>query len=153
VTFVPVADSYVNSANPSTNYGASVSLRVDAATASIMRSYLRFTVSGLGAAAVQSAVLRIYANSANSAGFSVLALADNTWGETTITFSNAPVPGSTINSSAAFGAGTWVQVDISSYIQAEGTYNLVLTTTSTTNTNLASRESGADAPQLIIDLH
>jgi hypothetical protein len=118
-----------------------------------MRSYLRFTVSGLGGATVQSATLRIYANSANSAGFSVLALADNTWGETTITYNNAPTSGNTIKSSAGFSTGTWVQVDISSYINAEGTYNLVLTTTSTTNTNLASRESGADAPQLVITTH
>ena len=153
VKFTPVADSYVNSANPSTNYGTNVSLRVDAAAASIMRSYLRFTVSGLGGAAVQSAMLRIYANSANSAGFSVLALADNTWGETTITYSNAPTPGSTIKSSAGFGSGTWVQVDISSYVNGEGTYNLVLSTTSTTNTNLAARESGADAPQLVVTYH
>jgi hypothetical protein len=153
VKFTPVADSYVNSANPSTNYGTNVSLRVDAAAASIMRSYLRFTVSGLGGAAVQSAMLRVYANSANSAGFSVLALADNTWGETTITYSNAPTPGSTIKSSAGFGSGTWVQVDISSYVNGEGTYNLVLSTTSTTNTNLAARESGADAPQLVVTYH
>jgi hypothetical protein len=119
-----------------------------------MRSYLRFTVSGLGGAAVQSVMLRIYANSANTAGFSVLALADNTWGETTITDSNAPAPGSTIKSSAAFGAGTWVQVDISSYITAEGTYSLVLTTTNTTNTNLASREDTAGhASQLVITTH
>jgi hypothetical protein len=118
-----------------------------------MRSYLRFTVSGLGGAAVQSAMLRVYANSANSAGFSVLALADNTWGETTITYSNAPTPGSTIKSSAGFGSGTWVQVDISSYVNGEGTYNLVLSTTSTTNTNLAARESGADAPQLVVTYH
>ncbi len=153
VTFNPVADAYVNSASPSSNFGTNVSLRVDANTASIMRSYLRFTVSGLGSATVQSAMLRIYANSANTAGFSALALSDNTWGETTITYSNAPTPGNTIKSSAGFGAGSWVQVDISSYINAQGTYNLVLTTTSTTNTNLASRELGADAPQLIISYH
>jgi hypothetical protein len=44
-----------------------------------------------------------------------------------------------------------VQVDISSYIKAEGTYNLVFTTTNTTDTNLASREDTAGhAPQLVI---
>jgi hypothetical protein len=46
-----------------------------------------------------------------------------------------------------------VQVDISSYVNGEGTYNLVLSTTSTTNTNLAARESGADAPQLVVTYH
>ena len=147
-TFNPVADAYVNASSPTTNYGTNVSLRVD--TSPIMRSYLRFTVSGLGGAAVQSAMLRIYANSANTTGFSVLALSNNTWAESTITYSNAPAPGSTIDSSSSFAAASWVQVDISSYIKAEGTYNLVLTTTGT-NTNLASREDTAGhAPQLVI---
>jgi hypothetical protein len=42
-------------------------------------------------------------------------------------------------------------VDISSYIKAEGTYNLVLTTTNSTNTNLAAREDTAGhAPQLVV---
>lgn len=151
VTINPVADAYVNSASPTSNYGTNASLRVDANSASIMRSYLRFTVSGLGGVAVQSAMLRIYANSANTAGFSVLGLSNNAWVEKTITYNNMPAPGSDIGNSSSFGAGTWVQVDLSSYIKAEGTYNLVLSTTSTTDTNLAAREDTAGhAPQLVV---
>ena len=149
VTINPVADAYVISSSASSNYGTSVSLRVDSSP--VTRSYLRFTVSGLGGAAVQSAMLRIYANSANTTGFSVLALSNNTWAENTITYSNAPAPGSVIGNSSSFAAASWVQVDISSYIKAEGTYNLVLTTSNSTNTNLASREDTAGhAPQLVI---
>jgi hypothetical protein len=96
-------------------------------------------------------MLRIYANSANTTGFSVLGLSNNTWVENTITYNNMPASGAVIGNSAPFGAGTWVQVDISSYIKAEGTYNLVLTSANTTNTNLASREDTAGhAPQLVI---
>ncbi len=147
-TFNPVADAYVYASSPTNNYGTNVSLRVDGSP--IMRSYLRFTVSGLGGAAVQSAILRIYANSASTTGFSVLGLSNNSWAETSITYANAPAPGSSINSSKSFAAASWVQVDISSYIKAEGTYNLVLTTTGT-QTNLASREDTAGhAPQLVI---
>ena len=150
VTFLPVADAYVIASSASTNYGKSVSLRVDSSP--VTRSYLRFTVNGLGGAAVQSAILRIYANSANTTGFSVLALSDNSWAENSITYINSPAPGSTINSSKSFAAATWAEVDVSSYIQAEGTYNLVLSTTSSTNTNLASREDTAGhAPQLVIN--
>ena len=149
VTFNPAADAYVLASSPSTNYGTAVSLRVD--NSPVTSSYLRFTVSGLGGAAVQSAMLRIYANSANTSGFSVLALSNNTWAENTITYSNAPAAGSTIGTSAAFAAASWVQVDISSYIKAEGTYNLVLTTANSTNTNLAAREdTTSHAPQLVV---
>ena len=149
VTINPVADVYVLASSPSNNYGTAANLRVDSSP--VTRSYLRFTVSGLGGAAVQSAMLRIYANSANPTGFSVLALSDNTWAEKTITYSNAPAPGSVIGNSSSFSAGTWVQVDLSSYVKAEGTYDLVLSTTSSTNTSLGAREDASShAPQLVV---
>lgn len=144
----PVADAYVISTSPTTNYGTGASLRVDGSPMTV--SYLRFVVTGLNGAALQSALLRIYANSANTKGFSVQAVSDNSWVENRINYSNAPAAGSTINSSKAFGAGVWVDIDLSSYIKAEGAYSLALTTVSTTNTNLASRESGANAPQLVL---
>ena len=147
VTVTPVADSYVMSSTTTTNYGTATNVRVDSSP--ITNSYLRFVVSGLNGAA-QSASLRIYANSANTSGFSVLAVADNTWSESAITYSNAPAAGASINSSAALTAGTWVTVDVSSYVKGNGTFSFELNTTNTTNTSLASRESGANAPQLVV---
>ncbi len=147
-TFVPVADAYVIQTYPSTNYGSNHSLRADASP--VTRSYLRFVVSGLNGAAVQSAVVKFYAGSSNSAGLSVSALADNLWTESAITYNNAPAPGSIINSSGAFNTGTWVTVDMGSYVQGDGTYNMVITTTSTNAIKLSSREAGSKAPQLVI---
>jgi len=148
-SFPPVADAYVISTSASTNYGTIPTLRVDGSP--VTKTYLRFVVSGLNGVTVQSAVLRIYANSANSTGFSVKAVSNNTWTENLLTYSNAPAAGSLIKSSAAISAGTWVQVDVTSYVKADGTYNLQLSTSSGTNTSLASRESGANAPQLVIN--
>ncbi len=147
-TFTPVADAYVISTSATSNYGTSTSLRVDSSP--VTRSYLRFTVTGLNGTAVQSAVLRIYANSSNKTGFSVQAEANNTWTESQITYSNAPAVGSLIASSKGCASATWVSVDVSSYIKTAGTYSLVLTTTSATNTNLASREVSGKAPQLVV---
>ena len=146
--FTPVADAYVISTSATTNYGTTLNVRVDGSP--ITNSYLRFAVSGLNGAAVQSATLRIYANSTSPAGFDVKAISNNTWGETTINYGNAPAAGSTIKSVAAFGAGTWVNVDVSSYIKAEGTYSLLLSSTNSTNVSMGARESGANAPQLVI---
>jgi len=148
LSFNPVADAYVIQTSASTNYGTAVSLRVDGSP--ITRSYLRFVVNGLNGAAIQSAILRIYASSANTTGFSVQAESNNTWVETAITWSNAPAAGSTIISSNAVAAGAWVELDITSYVKAAGTFSLMLTTTSSTNTKLASREDSVHAPQLVV---
>ena len=145
VTLNPVADAYVLQTSASTNYGMANNLRVD--NSPVTRSYLRFVVTG---ATIQSAVLRVYANSANPAGFTVKAVANNTWVENTITYSNAPAVGSSIASSKAFGAGVWVSVDISSYIKTAGTYSLALTSTNATNTSLVSRHTSGNIPQLVI---
>ena len=148
LTFTPAADAYVTKSQPSTNFGGSRTLRADASP--VTRSYVRFAVSGLNGAAIQSARLRVYANSANSTGLSALALSNNTWAESAITYQNAPAPGALIARSKSFSAGTWVEVDVTSYVKAQGTYSLVLSTGSSTNINLSSREAGASAPQLVV---
>lgn len=148
LTINPAADAYVVQTSASTNYGSGTSLHVD--NSPLTHSYLRFVVNGLNGATVQSALLRIYANSANTTGFSVQTVSNDTWGETSITYSNAPAAGSTIGAPKAFTAGTWVEVNVSSYVKAAGTYSFELTTTSSTNTNLASREDPLHAPQLVL---
>ena len=58
-TFVSAADSYVDSSSPSSNFGTSTAMRVDATPT--VRSYLRFNVSGL-TGTVTNATLRVFAN-------------------------------------------------------------------------------------------
>ncbi len=149
LTFNPTADAYVISTSAGRNYGTATTLRVDSSP--VTHSYLSFAVSGVGGGTVQSAVLRIYANSANTTGYAVHSVADNTWTETGINYTNSPAVGSVINNSAAFSAGAWVAVDVTSYVKADGTYNLAIDTTNTTNTSLASREA-ANKPQLVVTL-
>ena len=73
LTFIPVADAYVSDSAPTTNYGSALTLRVDS-SAPVQRSYLRFDVQGV-TAAVTRATLRVYANSASSAGYAAGSLA------------------------------------------------------------------------------
>ena len=116
-----------------------------------MNSYLRFNVSGL-AGTVTSVKLLIFANSSLNVGIVSQSVADNTWGETTITYNNAPPMGSALATSASIATGTWITFDItaSGYVSGNGTYSFGLTDPSTTALSLASRESGANAPQLVI---
>lgn len=147
-TFMPVADAYVNQSKPTSNYGNATSLREDASP--IERGYLRFNVLGLGSP-IKRATLRVYANSSSSAGFTGNRVADNSWGELTLNYNNAPAVGAAIGSSGPFSAGNWISIDVTPYVTGNGTFSFVLTTSSSTVINLASRESGANAPQLIVD--
>jgi len=146
-TFTPSADSYVESSNSSTNYGSATQLRVDSLPD--VRSYLRFNIQGLSGT-VTSATLKVFANSSLSTGYDARSVSDNTWVESSITYNNAPSVGSVLGSSGSVNSNAWTSVNITSYITGNGTYNLGLTTSSSTALSLASRESGANAPQLII---
>ena len=78
-------------------------------------------------------------------------VSNNTWTETGVTYSNAPPLGTSIGSTSPVTTGTWISIDITAYITGNGTYNLAVTTPGSTAISLASRQSGANAPQLIIE--
>jgi calcineurin-like phosphoesterase family protein len=148
-TFNPVADSWVDQSAKSKNYGTGTNLRTD--NSPVRKAYLRFNVQGL-TAGVQQATLRLYATTASSAGYQVRALADNSWGERTITYNNAPPPSQTVTgSSGPIGSPQWTSVDVTGLVGGNGLVSLVLTTTSSTSMQVASREYGLTrAPQLVI---
>src|SRR6266508_3359093 len=147
-TFTPLADAYVNSGSPTSNYGSLTTLRADGSPD--VHSYLRFSVQGL-TGTVTRATLRVFANSASSLGCDANSVSNNTWTESTINYNNAPPIGSVLGSSGQFGAGVWINIDVTPYITGNGTYNLGLSTLSSTAISFASRESGANAPQLVIE--
>jgi hypothetical protein len=147
LTFTPSADSFVKAGNPAANYGTATSLRMNGSP--VIRGYLRFNVQGLSGAPTK-VTLRIFARSAASAGFSISGVSDTTWTESAINYDNAPAVGNMLGSSGAVGKGTWVSVDLTAYVTGNGTYNLALSTTGSSAASFASRESGAKAPQLIV---
>ncbi len=150
VTFHPVADAFVYSAQPDKNFGTSTALRVDGSP--VMSSYLRFDVSGLSAP-IAKATLRIYAESSQPLGYEVHAVHDNTWDESTVNYGNAPAPDpAVIGSSGGISGGTWTSVDVSSLVTDQGIYTVALTTQDSTQLKMTSREGGANAPQLVLEM-
>ncbi len=147
-TLLPVADAYVTSQYPDSNFGTRTQLRVDGSP--IQRSYLRFSVSGL-TQAVTNAVLYVYANTSVSAGYSVYRVSSSSWGETTITYRNSPLLGMVLGSTGAVTAGAWNAVNVCSIVKGNGTYTLALAGTSTTGVSLGSRES-TTPPKLVLTL-
>ena len=147
---MPQADSYVSSSSPTTNYGTATALRADGSPD--VHSYVRFVVSGTSGHAIVRVRLLFFMNSPSGSGMRALAVADNTWVEKTITYSNAPALGATITSSGALANGAWVTLDVSPYVTADGTYSFGVITPGNQAIKFASREAGASAPQLLIDL-
>jgi hypothetical protein len=112
---------------------------------------LRFSVSGLSGAPSQ-AILRLYANSVQSTGVDVHHVADTTWGEKTITYNTMPAFDAAVAGSSGpiKKSGAWYSINVTSLITGNGTFSMAITTTNSTTISLASRESGANAPQLVI---
>jgi hypothetical protein len=141
----------VDSSQPTVNFGTSSLLRADGSPT--VRAYLKFNVTGLSGT-VSSVTLRVFANSAHSVGYDVFAVANTTWVESGaggITFNTAPAPAATkTGSSGALTAGAWTSVVVTPLVSGNGVITVALTTTSATALSLASRESGANAPQLVV---
>jgi hypothetical protein len=64
---------------------------------------------------------------------------------------HAPQIGYVIGSLKPVGAGVWISIDVTAYITGNGSYNFALTTSGSTAVSLASRQAGANAPQLIVE--
>ncbi len=148
-TFTPDADTYVNASSPTTNFGTTTTLRLDASPD--LHSYIRFNVQGTNGRPVVQARLRVFTNNSSTPGIQIWGVSDTGWGEKTMVYSNAPALGSVLSSSGAVSANSWVTFDVTSYITADGAYSFGITTPSSTAMSVASRESGANAPQLILD--
>ncbi|MEA2622373.1 MAG: acid phosphatase type 7, partial [Chloroflexota bacterium] len=148
-TVTASADSYVSAPSPSTNYGTSTAIRIDGSP--VQRAYLRFTVAGLSGQ-VTRATLRMYATSTLRGGLTARGVADNTWAETMIKWSNAPPVAATAEGSTGAISPGWVSMDVTRLVAGNGTINLAVTNASTTAIGLRSREAGATvAPQLVIE--
>ncbi|MCS7256957.1 MAG: DNRLRE domain-containing protein [Thermomicrobium sp.] len=149
LTLAPEADAYVYEGKPNQNYGTATSLRADGSP--IMRSYLRFDLTTVSNT-ITRATLRIYAQSRHRTGYELRPVSDTSWGERTITYQNAPAVGSTaIARSGPFASGQWTSIDVTSAVRPGTKVSFAIVTSDPTQMNLASRETGPTAPQLVLE--
>ncbi|WP_420644828.1 DUF7594 domain-containing protein [Candidatus Leptofilum sp.] len=144
--FNPVADAFTMANRPTSNLGGASTLRLDASPDA--NSYLRFDVQGLNGA-VSQATLRVYVQTTSSIGYDAHEVADNSWGETSINFSNAPALGTVLGSSGSTTANTYMEVDVTSAVSSNGLVSFGLSTADSSLILLASRESG-NQPELVV---
>jgi hypothetical protein len=146
--FSPSADAYVSQTRPTVNFGSAKEL-LAGSRPKLRRSYLRFDVANLSGT-VAKATLRFYSNNANQTGFAVHAVPDTSWNEQTITYTNAPPPGAVVATVPPVVADTFTSVDVTGLVTGEGVVSLAMTAAD--RLRLASRESGALAPELIVEV-
>jgi hypothetical protein len=78
-------------------------------------------------------------------------VSNNTWTETGLTYKNKPALGSThIKGPQSFQAETWISINVTSLVKSQGLISLAVTLQNSASLSFYSRESGSNAPQLII---
>jgi len=114
------------------------------------RSFLKFNVATPSPTDVITKVqLKVYTQTANSAGFYVKSLADSSWDPTKITYNSHPTIGSTIADSSATKVNTWKTIDLTKYVTAKGLVSFVLYPKD--GYIIQYSNAGTTAPQLVVD--
>lgn len=141
------ADTYVNTASPTKNYGTATVTKLHSPTTAEYRPLVRFTLSGL-AGAPKSVKLRFFVTDGSDHGGSWYLVA-NGWTETSVVWDTAPAPGATpVGTVGTVATGTWVDVDVTKAVTGNGTYSFTATSPSTNTAQFASRES-TTPPQVV----
>ncbi|MFQ6171704.1 DNRLRE domain-containing protein [Oryzobacter sp. R7] len=145
-TFVVGADAYVNSASPTSKYGAATTLRLDGDP--VVSSYLRFTTSNVQPV-VTSAVLRVYANARNTSTVEARTTS-STWDEATISWNTAPAPGAVAGSAGPTAAAGWVDIPVTATVTGNGTWSFVLSQSGVTAVAYQSKEAGTTTAAVLV---
>jgi hypothetical protein len=119
----PIADSYVDSTNPNSNYGSQDTLHVQLSTGTVRRAYIKFDLTSIPSGQViSSAILKLYCCAAEPSSpieVDVYATTDS-WSESTIKWNNAPSVGALVaNNTAVGGTGQYWSWNITDYVYAQ----------------------------------
>lgn len=151
-TFHPTNDSYVSVNAPNTNFDSQTVLAVAAAPTRI--SYVKFTVTGLLDPVIH-ARLRIHVSTIRNAGSptgGTVQRSGTGWLETSLTYANRPaLVGTPLGSYGRVTAGTWYDVEVTPAVTGNGTVSFAISSTNADGAYYDTRESGATAPQLLVD--
>jgi hypothetical protein len=145
----PSADSYTNTAAPTTNYGAKTVLDVESAS---QTTYIQFNLSsipsGYTSADITQATLKIYVNAVSAPGSLNVVYVNGAWTEGRIDASNAPALGTTIAAAVPLTTADknqYILIDVTPAVQAwlSGTANdgIALVGNSPLHASFDSKES------------
>jgi hypothetical protein len=144
----PSGDAYTNTADPTTNYGASKLLDIESSQTTYIQFNLSSIPAGYASSDITKATLKLYVNTATKAGSFNVDYVNGTWTESTITASTAPALGTTIAASVPITTADknqYILIDITAAVQAwlSGTANdgIALVGNSPVDATFDSKES------------
>jgi hypothetical protein len=156
VTLTATADTYVNSASPSTSYGTATTAWVDNSPVEI--GYLKFNLAPYAGRTITGASLQLRtstnADSGSGGTFTVRPVSDDSWSESTTYTTRKTLGTATLGSLVKPTTNTAYSIPLTaSALQGDigSTLSLGLTTTSADGMNITTRQS-TTAPTLKLTL-
>ncbi len=150
LTFIPEADTWVDATRPTTSFGTSSQMEVDASPQS--QAYVRFRVAGLAGRRVRGVHLRMYQRDASSLGGRVFAMSSTSWLESMTWNTRAPIDGSQLAAFGAVAAGNHYEVSLGAdAVTGDGLVSLGLDSPSTDGSTWGTR-TYTQKPQLLVDV-
>lgn len=151
----PSQDSYVDQANPATNYGTNTSLQVSGIAGNQFRSFVQFDITALPTVA-EKVIIRLYNASTQSVPAGVVYRVTSSWDQATVTWNTAP--GYTENwGTVAYATGAgYKELDITTLYNAwqAGTYTnygIAIVDIGTLETNtFNSTNNASNKPEMIV---
>jgi hypothetical protein len=153
LSFTPVADTYVDSENPTTSYGTLSYLWVDSSSP-VRRSFLRYELTGLTGRTVTGLHLRMYNTNGSPIGGKVYRVPDNTWTESMTWDGQASIDHSQLlGSLGAVVAKTFYTIDLTwpGFPTEDGPVSIAIESTNSDAVRWGSSES-TRPPTLIVDV-
>jgi hypothetical protein len=148
-TFLPVADTHLRQAAPTTSYGSVVELSTDAGAGVEERALLKFAVSGISGA-VTDAKLRVWVTNSTGNGPQIVP-SDPSWAEGTVNWNTAPaLTGPAVANAGSMPIGAWFEFDVTSAVSGDGTYSFTFVPESTDAVRFSSREAATNRPELVV---
>ena len=147
------ADTYVRSGNyAARNYGSTTSARCDLDDGKTEeRLYLRFNVGNVGP--IKSAMLRFWVVNASTNSANISTLGVTSWDEAALTWNTKPASqGTLLGALGATTAGRWTEFDVTKAVSANTQLSFLFTGRSADGFGISTRESGSNAPSLVITL-
>jgi hypothetical protein len=147
LTFAAAADAEVAQATPTAALGGAAKLGSDGDP--VRQALLRFTVSGV-VGSVTSAKLRCFATNGSTQGPSLFATT-GAWTEAAVTWNTRPAAtGAALATLGAVTPSTWIELDATSAVRGNGTFDFALIPTSTDSIECNAREAATNRPELVL---
>ncbi len=150
----PTADAHVNGSHTTTatNYGTAAALSIDGSPIHI--TYMKFDLTSLATKTVSKATLRLKVTDSSTGTQRIKSSSNTSWGETTINYSNRPALSSTVINNIIGGlSGNWVQIDLTTFVNANKgrVVTLAIDSTSSDGLGLKSKEAPSEKPELVVE--